>query len=271
MDNEEGRRIYEAWGVKPLINAAGNVTMIGGSRPPARVLEAMALAGRYYVDMEELLKKTGEYIAGVFGAETAFVTSGCGAALALGAAACVSGGDPEKIARMPDTTGMKNEILIQKRQRYSYDRCLTIFGAKLVEVGDAQGTTAAQLEGAVSDRTAAIHYFAPGGGEGVLPIEEVIRIGHARGVPVLVDAAAQIFPLSVLKRYTGAGADLVCYGAKYIGAFHSTGILCGRKALVDAAFRHCFIGFEAGRNRSMGRPLKVDRQEVIGVVVALRD
>ncbi|MSS70093.1 MAG: hypothetical protein EXS64_01240 [Candidatus Latescibacteria bacterium] len=271
MSSEDGRRIYEELGVKPLINAAGNVTLIGGSRVPDRVLEAVAQANRYYVDMEELLKKSGEYIAGVFGAEAAFVTSGCGAALALGAAACVSGSDPEKMERMPDTTGMKNEILIQKRQRYSYDRCLTIFGAKLVEVGDEEGTTAAQLEAAITDRTAALHYFAPGGGEGVLPVEEVIRVGKARGVPVLVDAAAQLFPLELMKRYTGLGADLVCYGAKYFGSFHSTGILCGRKALVDAAFRHCFIGFEAGRYRGIGRPLKVDRQGIIAVVVALRD
>src|SRR3989304_5066204 len=115
MGSEEARRIYEDLGVRPLINAAGNVTVIGGLGAPPEGLggtgrEAMALASYYHVDMEELLKKTGEYIAGVFGAEAAFVTSGCGAAMALGAAACVSGSDPEKIARMPDTTGMKDEI-----------------------------------------------------------------------------------------------------------------------------------------------------------------
>ncbi|OGG44848.1 MAG: hypothetical protein A3F84_00520 [Candidatus Handelsmanbacteria bacterium RIFCSPLOWO2_12_FULL_64_10] len=271
MSSEDGRRIYEELGVKPLINAAGNVTMIGGSRPSARVLEAAAQANRYFVDMEELLKKSGEYIAGAFGAEAAFVTPGCAAAIALGAAACVSGSDPEKIERMPDTTGMKNEVLIQRRQRYKYDRALTIFGAKLVEVGDEQGATSVQLEKAITERTAAIHYFAPGGGEGVLSIEEVIRIGKARGVPVLVDAAAQVFPLELMKRYTGLGADLVCYGAKYFGAYNSTGVLCGRRALMDAAFTHCFIGFESSPRRSLGRPLKVDRQEVIAVVAALRD
>src|SRR5207248_2065509 len=155
---------------------------------------------------------------------------GCAAAMALGAAACLSGSDPQKIERLPDTTGMRSEILIQSRQRYKYDRCLTIFGAKLIEVGDAAGTTTAQLEAAITDRTAAIHYFAPGGGEGVVPIEAVLRLAHARGVPVLVDAASQIYPLERLRHYPAIGADLVCFGAKYFGAANSSGILCGRKA-----------------------------------------
>jgi seryl-tRNA(Sec) selenium transferase len=105
----------------------------------------------------------------------------------------------------------------------------------------------------------------------VVPIEDVIRIAHAREVPVLVDAASQVYPLEILRKYTGMGADLVCYGAKYFGAYNSTGILCGRKELVDAAFLHCFVGFESTAVRSLGRPMKVDRQEVIAVVCALRE
>jgi L-seryl-tRNA(Ser) seleniumtransferase len=271
MDSEQGRRIYEALGVKPVINAAGNMTLLGGSRVSPKVQDATEAANRYFVDMEELLKRTGEILAEILGAEAALVTPGCAAAMALGAAACLSGSDPQKAERLPDTTGMRNQILIQSSQRYKYDRCLTIFGAQLVAVGEGGRTTAEQLAAAITDRTAAIHYLAPGGGEGVVPLNEVIRIGRQRGVPVLVDAASQVYPLENLHKYTGMGADLVCYGAKYFGAYNSTGILCGRKDLVDAAFLHCFIGFESAPVRSLGRPLKVDRQEVIGVVYALRE
>jgi L-seryl-tRNA(Ser) seleniumtransferase len=207
----------------------------------------------------------------MLGAEAALVTPGCAAAIALGTAACLSGTDAEKIERLPDTTGMKREILIQKRQRYKYDRCLTIFGGKLIEVGDANGTTTAQLAAAITEQTVAIHYFAPGGDPGVVPIEEVIRIGHARGVPILVDAASQIYPLERLRSYSAMGADLTCFGAKYFGAGNSAGILCGRKELIEAAFLHSFVGFESSAHRSIGRPLKLDRQEIVGVVVALRE
>jgi len=273
--DDMGRRIYEELGVRPGINAAGYMTLLGGSRPSARVLAAMEQAGRCFVDMEELLRRTGAIIAELLEAEDALVTPGCAAAITLGAAACLTGTDPERIERLPDTTGMKSEILIQTRQRYKYERCLTIPGARLVEVGDERGTSAAQLEAAISDRTppgpAAVHYFASGGGQGTLPVEEVIRIAHGRGVPVLVDAAWQVYPLERLRLYNRLGADLVCYGAKYIGACNSTGILCGRRALVEAAFMHCFVGFEVGPYRSFGRPLKLARQEVVAVVAALRE
>jgi L-seryl-tRNA(Ser) seleniumtransferase len=271
MSSDNGRRIYEELGVKPVINAAGNLTLLGGSRLTPHVLEAMALANRYFADMEELLKRSGALIAGMIGAEAALVTSGCAAAITLGAAACMAGSDLEKIGRLPDTTGLKNEILLQTRQRYKYDRCLTLFGARMVEVGDERGTTASQLEAAVTDRTAAIHYFAPGEGEGVLPFAEVLGIAKARGVPVLVDAAAIVYPPERMRLYLGQGADLVCFGAKYIGACNSSGILAGRKELVDAAFLQSFVGFESSASRSVGRPLKLDRQEVVAVVVALRD
>ncbi len=265
------RRIYEEMGVKPMINAAGNQTVLGGSRLSPRVREAMEDANRYFVNMEEMLKRSGEVIAEILGTEGALVTPGCASALALSSAACMAGSDPEKMERLPDTTGMKNEFLIQNRQRYKYDRCLTIFGGQLVEVGDENGTTAEQLEAAIGERTAALHYFATGGGEGVVPFEEAARIGNAHGVPVIVDAASQIYPLDRMCGYTRAGADLVGFGAKYFGSCNSTGILCGRKDLVDAAFDHGFIGFEMGRQRTVGRPLKVDRQEVVAVVVALRE
>ncbi|MBC8235037.1 aminotransferase class V-fold PLP-dependent enzyme [bacterium] len=272
MDSEKSLKLYNDLGVKPVINAlGGNMTLLGGSILSPKVSEAMELANRYYVQMEELLDKTGEIIAEYFGAEAAYVTPGCAAALALGAAACMAGNDNEKIEQLPDVTGIKHEIIVQKRLRYKYDRCLTVPGAKLVEVGDDSGTTAEQIEAAIGSNTVAITHFAPGVAAGVVPLEEVIKIGKKHGVPIIVDAAAQIYPIEIFPKYTGMGADLVCYGAKYFGAPHSAGILCGRKDLVESAKRQGFIGFEASPYRSFGRPLKLDRQEIIGVVIAIQE
>ncbi|MCZ6635280.1 MAG: aminotransferase class V-fold PLP-dependent enzyme [bacterium] len=268
--SKEGRQIYEDLDLKPVINASGFQTVLGGSRVSEEVQAVMDMSNRYFIDMELLLKRTGEMIAEMVGAEAAFVTPGCAAALALSTAACMSGSDGEKIERLPDTTGMKDVFLIQKRQRYHYDRCLSIFGGKLVEVGDEEGTTTAQLETAIDDQTAAVHYYAPGGDPGVLSPEEVIQVAHANGVPVMVDAASQIFPLDRIRYWHDIGMDLVGYGAKYFGSCHSSGILCGRKDLIEAAFLHSFIGYETSPWDSIGRPLKVDRGEVLAVVTALK-
>lgn len=272
MNSESSLKLYNDLGVKPVINAlGGNMTLLGGSILSPRVNAAMELANRYYVQMEELLDKSGEIIAEYFGAEAAYVTPGCAAALVLGAAACMAETDIEKIERLPDVTGSKHEIIIQKRLRYKYDRCLTVPGAKLVEVGDASGTTADQLEAAIGPNTVAITHLAPGVGDGIVSLEEVIKTGKEHGLPIIVDAAAQVYPLEILKKYTGMGADIVCYGAKYFGSPHSTGVLCGRRDLVESVKRQGFIGFETHPYRSIGRPLKVDRQEIIGVVIALQE
>ena len=150
MDSERGRRIYEDLGVNPVINAMGSQTVLGGSRLSPGVLRAMQDANRYFVDMKELLKRSGEVIAGLLGAEAALVTPGCASVLSLGSAACMTGNDPEKMERLPATAGMRDEFLIQSRQRYKYERCVTVHGGKLVEVGDESGTTAGQLREAMT-------------------------------------------------------------------------------------------------------------------------
>ncbi len=272
MKSGSSSNVYDELGVKPIINAlGGNMTLLGGSILSPKVNQAMQEANRYYVNMKELLDRTGEIIAEILGAEAAYVTPGCAAAIALGSAACMLVGAPDRVEQLPEITGLKHEVIIQNRQRYKYDRCATVPGAKLVEVGDASGATAEQIEAAISPLTSAIHYLAPGGGSGVVPIEEVIRIGKQHDVPVIVDAAAHNYPVEILKKYTGMNADLVCYGAKYFGAPNSTGVLCGRKDLVEAAALQGFIGFESSPYRTLGRPMKLDRQEVIAVVVALKE
>ena len=264
--------IYADFGIKQVINAMGHVTLLGGSLLSPAVQAAMEAANRGFAPLEEVIDKTGKSIAEMVGSESAMVTSGCFAALVLGIASCITGDDREKIGRLPDTTGLKNEILLQKRQRYHYDRCITVPGGKMVEVGDANGTTAAQLAAAIGPNTAGILHYARGETvAGVLQLAEVVAIAKAHGVRVVVDAAAEIYPLERMHYVAQSGADLVCFGAKYLGAQNSAGILCGRSELIHAAKLNSFIGYEAQRSRSVGRGYKLDRQEVIGVTVALRE
>jgi D-glucosaminate-6-phosphate ammonia-lyase len=272
MVNESGRRVYEALGVRPVINATGgHMTVLGGSILSPRVTQAMEEANRYYVDMEELLDRTGQIIAELLSTEAAYVTSGCCAALALGTAACIAGSDRDKMERLPDVCGMRHEVVIQKGLRSKYDRCVTVPGAKLVEVGDESGARPEQIESAIGEETAAIHYLAPSRGAGVVPLEEVIDIGQRHGIPIIVDAAGQVYPVENMRKYPAMGADLVCFGAKYFGAPNSTGVLCGKRDLVEAAALHGFIGFESSACRTLGRPMKLDRQEIVATVVALQE
>lgn len=264
--------IYADFGIKQVINAMGHVTLLGGSTLSPAVQAAMEAANRGFAPLEEVLDKTGKTIAELVGAEHAMVTSGCFAALVLGIASFITGDDREKIGRLPDTSGMKNEILLQKRQRYHYDRCITVPGGKMVEVGDANGTTAEQLAAAIGPNTAGILHYAKGETvPGVLQLAEVVAIAKQKGTRVIVDAASEIYPLERMHYVAQSGADLVCFGAKYLGAQNSAGILCGRKDLLHAAKLNSFIGYEAQRSRSAGRGYKLDRQEVIGVTVALKE
>jgi D-glucosaminate-6-phosphate ammonia-lyase len=265
--------IYEQLGVNPVINARGHNTVLGGSTPSPRVREAMDDAERYYVEMHDLLRSAGEVIAKLVQCEAAYVTPGAAAALALGTAACITGSDLDKMARLPNTTGMKNKVLIQVRQHYHYEHAPTIVGAQLVEVGDQNGTTAAQLEQALTQDVATVLYPAHLDGQpGTLSLDEVMSIAHRRDVPVLVDAAGRVYPLDLFTSFGKRGVDLVAFGAKYIGAPNSSGILAGRRELVEAAVPQGFIGFETiAHGHSFGRPLKLDRQEIVAVTVALQE
>ena len=271
MSDDMVKRVYEDLGVKPVINAAGSLTMLGGSRLSPGVREAMEAANRYFVDMKTLLKESGKVIAKMMGCEAAMVTPGCASALSLGAAACMTGSDIERLEQLPDTIGMRHKFIVQTRQRYKYDRCMTIFGGKIEEVGDARGTSASQLEAAIDGQTAAVLCVAPGDLNGVVPIKEVIKISADKNVPVIVDAASEVYPHERMRSYTDMGADIVGFGAKYFGSCNSTGLMCGCKEVVDAAFLHSFISFETDGYRAVGRPMKVDRQEVIATVTALRE
>ena len=261
--------VYAKLGVRPIINAQGNRTVMPGSAPTPEVARAMEDAANTYVEMEELLERSGEFLAELLGVEAAYVTSGCSAALALSTAACMAGRDPDLIARLPDTTGMKNEVVLQKAQQYSYDRSFTVPGAKLLRPGDEDGCTREQLEAALGPQTAAVAYLISANEpDSIVHLEDVVEMAHARGIPVIADAAARIYPLDYFRR-NAQSADLVCFGAKYIGAPQSAGFVCGKKDLIDAVVDHGFIGFQTGGGLAFGRPMKLDKQEIVGVVTAV--
>lgn len=272
MSTNDWGSIYKELGVTPVINATGSVTMLGGSTPAPEVLEAMDRANGAYVPLMELEERAGEAIAKMVNVPAAYITSGAGSALTLATAACMAGDDDAKIQQLPDTTGMKNEILIQARQRYWYDRCLELAGAKLVQFGSEEGTSRKNLENAIGPNTAAVHYYAviQEPDPQALSLEDTIEIAHAKGVPVLVDAAGQIYPLDLFGSYVRMGADFQCTAAKYMSSPQSTGLAFGSEDMIRKLALQSFVSYEGRRVRGVGRPQKVDRQEMVGVVAAVR-
>ncbi|MEE3014175.1 MAG: aminotransferase class V-fold PLP-dependent enzyme [Chloroflexota bacterium] len=264
--------IYKELGAEPVINATGSVTMLGGSTPAPEVKEAMERAEGAYIPLMELEEKAGATIAKMVNVPAAYITSGAGSALTLATAACMAGDDDTKIQQLPDTTGMKNEILIQERHRYWYDRCLELAGAKLVTFGNAEGTTREDLEKAIGPNTAAVHYYAVAQEPDPksLSLEDTIEIAHDKGVPVLVDAAGQIYPLDLFGSYVRMGADFQCTAAKYMSSPQSTGLAFGSEDMIRKLALQSFVSYEGRRIRGVGRPQKVDRQEMVGVVAAVQ-
>ena len=188
--------VYEHLGVRTIINASGSLTRVGGSRMAPEVLAAMAEAAASFVHIDELQARAGDVLARVTGAEAGYITNGASAGLTLGVAACVAGMDVDKMDRLPDVTGMKSEVVVQRGHRNSYDHAIRAVGVTLVEAGylgypGAGGTMPWQIEAAITDRTAAVAcpiFDTPG----TLSLPEVAEIAHARGVPVIVDAAAEL-------------------------------------------------------------------------------
>ena len=272
MTTTDWGSIYKELGARPVINATGSVTMLGGSTPAPEVKEAMERAEGAYIPLMELEETAGAAIAKMVDVPAAYITSGAGSALTLATAACMAGDDDTKIQQLPDTTGMKNEILIQERQRYWYDRCLELAGAKLVMFGNAEGTTREDLENAIGPSTAAVHYYAVAQEPDplTLSLEDTIEIAHNKDVPVLVDAAGQIYPLDLFGSYVRMGADFQCTAAKYMSSPQSTGLAFGSEDMIRKLALQSFVSYEGRRIRGVGRPQKVDRQEMVGAVAAVR-
>ena len=258
--------IYRRLGIRPIIHGCGTTTRYGGTLLRPEALETMREASTALVNLDELNEAAGAAIARMLGAEAAFVTAGASSGLILQAAACIAGADPAKITRLPDTTGMRNEIVIQRAHRFAYDQAYRVAGGVLVEIGLARRTQPFELEAAIGDRTAAVAFLispftSP---PGVLTLEQVIAIAHKRGVPVIVDAASMLPPRENLTKFLRLGADLVSFsGGKGIRGPQSTGILAGRRDLVRA------VALNASPNQALGRAAKTSKEEICGLVMAL--
>jgi len=229
-------------------------------------IDAMREAAQALVNIDELNVAAGAAIARMLGAEAALVTAGSAAGLVLQAAACIAGDDPARIVRLPDVTGLRHEFVIQRAHRFSYDQSYRVPGGVLVEIGLARRTMPHELENAIGPRTAGIVYLVSPftSPPGILPFDEVCRIAHARGVPVLVDAASMIPPRENLFHHLRGGADLVVVsGGKGIRGPQSTGILAGRRDLIRAA------QLNASPNQAIGRAAKTSKEEIVGLVTAL--
>jgi D-glucosaminate-6-phosphate ammonia-lyase len=267
-----GYDLFQHIGVSPVINASGIYTDLGGSRLSPRAWAASEALNGHFVRMTELLDRSGERIASLLGVEAARITPGAAAAIFLGTAACLAGNDGEKSQQLPNITGMKRDVLIQAGHRYKYDRQVAMTGATLLEVGSKNGTRLDQLEAAIDANTAAIlHPVHLDGKPGTLTLEEVVKAAHARGVPVIVDAAYMNYPTSIMAEYVKRGADLVCISAKYFGGPNAGGFIMGRQDLIQAVSNVHFTRYESGKYLKLGRPLKMDRQTIIAVLVALED
>jgi D-glucosaminate-6-phosphate ammonia-lyase len=287
--------IYERLGVRTIINANGPATRLSGGIMRPEVAEAMVEASQHCVEMAELQARASEIIAEITGAEAGLVTSGAAAGLLLGAAACVTGLDAGRMNRLPDTAGMANEVVIVRSQRNFYDHMIRAVGVRLIEVGLPDRYAGAgsrdaepwEIADALSERTAAVHWVADPQARPAL--EQVVEVAHAAGVPVLVDAAAQLPPAHNLKRFIEAGADLVAFsGGKAIGGPQASGILCGRRYLVTAAALQNLdldVFYELWAppahfidktrlkclpQHGLGRGCKVGKEEVVGLLTALR-
>jgi L-seryl-tRNA(Ser) seleniumtransferase len=290
MDDDQ--EILAAMGLRPVINAAGYPSRLGGGRLAPAVVAAMAAAARHFVPIAEMQAQASEMIVGLTGAEAGCVASGADACLTLAAAACIAGDDLAAMDRLPDTTGLRNEIVVHRAHRNPFDHALRIPGARLVEfgyLGPSAGVGAYhwQMHAAFTERTAA-SFYADSPMASVIDFKTFAEISHSHGVPVIVDAAPTQLPPQNFRRWIELGADLVaCAGGKYIGGPAASGFLAGRRDLVRAAtmqqqdaFIHPDVyepplgatgaGPHEPPHQAVGRVLKVGREEIAGLIAALQ-
>ena len=254
------RDYFKELGVQPIVNAAGTYTALTASLMLPEVMDAINYSSKTYVRLQELHDAVGERIARMLGCEAALVSSGAAAALTLGTAACITGADKEKIVRLPDTEGMKNEVIVQKSHRYGYDHAVRNCGIKFIEV-----ETAAELSNAVNNRTAMMLFFNANDPVGQIHAEEFVALGKNHNVPTLTDAAADVPPVENLSKYTKMGFDLVAFsGGKGIRGPQSAGLLLGRKDLIQAARLN-----GPPNSDTVGRGTKVNKEELLGMMIAV--
>jgi D-glucosaminate-6-phosphate ammonia-lyase len=258
--------IYDELGVRKIINGYATLTSLGGSIMPDEVVSAMAEASHYFVSIDELQEKVGRKIAEWTHNQAAYISCGAAAGIVLSTAACITGLDPEKRQRLPFTEGMKNEVIVHRCAGEEYNFTVRQAGGKVVLIGSEEGASLADLEGAINSKTAAILvYYQVHLMKNQVPLEQQIEVAKRRGVPLIVDAAAQIPPVENLWRFTEMGADLVIFsGGKGLCGPQSSGLVLGRRDLITAC------AFNACPRTYIGRPMKVGKEEMVGLLTAVR-
>ncbi len=248
---------YLALGVRPFINCCSVRTMHGGSLMLPQVRAAVAEASRHFVNLDELMEAAGKRLAELTGAEWGLVTCGSAAAVALGTAACVAGNDPVKMLRLPFTDGMVNRVIIPKSQRFAYDQAVRMIGCNIVEI-DARE----DLDRALAEPVAMVVLLGKQEHLTSVRLEEIAAVVKPRGIPIMVDAASE--HLERPSPWLVRGADLVVYsGGKFLRGPQTSGLLLGSKRLVEAAWRN------ASPHQALGRPMKVSKEDIIGVLTAV--
>jgi D-glucosaminate-6-phosphate ammonia-lyase len=248
---------YLALGVRPFINCCSVRTMHGGSLMLPQVRAAIDAASRQFVNLDELMAAASKRIAELTGAESGIVTCGSAAAVALGTAACVAGNDPVKMLRLPFTEGMVNRVIIPAKQRFAYDQAVRMCGCKIVEI-----ETRADLDEALKQPVALVVLLGKQEHLTSVRLEEIASVCKPKGIPIMVDAASE--HIERPSPWLARGADLVIYsGGKFLRGPQTSGLLLGNKRLVEAAWRN------GSPHQALGRPMKVSKEDVVGVLAAL--
>lgn len=255
--------IYAKLGVQTFINAYGTLTTLGGTLMEPEVKRAMDEAAQHFVAIHDLQKKVGARLAELTGAEAAFVTAGASCAICLSTCAVTVGGDLARIKRLPDLTGSKTEIIMQKAHTGAnnpYDQNWRMIGTRLIAV-----ETADQIRAAINPNTAALGMVLSHNSEGhKVELEEMIAIAHKAGLPLILDSAAEVPPVSNLKKFIQMGADLVAFsGGKNLRGPQCSGLLLGRKNLIEAAYAN------SAPNNLYARIAKVGKEEIVGLLTAV--
>ncbi|NEI24056.1 aminotransferase class V-fold PLP-dependent enzyme [Rhizobium leguminosarum] len=254
--------IRPSLGLRPVINVSGTMTSLGASIVVPEAISAMASMLPHFVEINDLQRKASAVIARLTGGEAGFVTASCSAGISLAVAGAITGNNLLAIERLPDVAAEKNEVLVQMGHVVSYgapvDQAIRLAGGKVVLVGQATSTHRFHMENAITDKTAAAVYVVSHHvvDYGLLNLKEFVEIAHAKGVPVIVDAASEYD----LRIFLEQGADIALYsGHKFLGG-PTSGIVAGRKELV----RHAFL-----QNMGIGRGMKVGKESIFGVMAAL--
>lgn len=259
--------MYRQLGVRPVINCATTYTRLGGSTMAPHVAQAMADAAGVFVNVFELQEAVGKRLAELTRNEDAYVSNGAAAALCIATMAAIGGEDPAILARLPlDTEGLRNEVVVHRASRNWYDVAIKQAGARIVEIGHVLETFPWELDAAINERTAAVVYFAGSHvNRNTLPLEFVIERAHARGIPVIIDAAAQVPPASNLWHYTAElGADVAIFsGGKNLAGPQNSGLAVGKREFIRK------MRFAGPPHQRMARSLKVSKEAMIGLVSAV--